>query len=353
MSKPEIFILYIEDDRNLHDGFIKEAEMFNEENDDLIIHVSTAQSIEEAERELYNNRFDAIVTDLKIEPGSPEKDAVTIGNDFIKRLKSISPCPIAILTGKTTDVEESALDKSSMAKFTKEGEAEVKIFNWIKEKLHLIRLMRESFKILNRELAPLFHGGVASRISAGGGSIPADSALRMILENVADSILTVNSTTSCHPQESYIYPVLRSKIMTGDIILHEGATWVVMTPACDIARCDANYPVLIAKCNDHPKYEKYLESARTGNFDSLQKLINQANNLGTHFLPPLNKGDAPLIVNFEELNTAIYSAIDSSKIVAAISPKFLPNLIHRFSAFIGRPGAPDIDANHCLAHSTK
>ncbi|CZT28017.1 response regulator [Pseudomonas cerasi] len=347
----QINLLFIGDEKSLRDNFSKEVEFFNKEGNEFQIISKTVENIELAKLALETSRFDVIVTDLKIEAGNAECSAVEIGNEFIKQLRQISPCPIAILTGKPTDVEQSAIDNASMAKFTKETEAETKIFQWIKTKLKLIALMRQSFLLLNKELAPLFHGGVATRLSVGATSIPAESALRVILENVADSILTVTSTTKCHPQESYIYPVTRSKLMTGDIIEYETETWIILTPACDITRCSTDYSLLLAKCRTHDKYEKYLEKATGGDFTSLNNLINQANNLSTHFLPPLEKGTAPYIVDFEQLTVIKYSSLSSQKIIAAVSPKFLPNLIHRFSAFIGRPGAPDIDSQHCLEYS--
>lgn len=353
MSKTEIFLLFIEDEEQLRVNLQTETEMFNAADAEINITPTLVSSIKEAREALKNLRFDIIVTDLKIEPGTPEQDAVSIGNEFIRDLKKISPCPIAILTGKPSDVDVTALDQSSMANFTKDSEAEEKIFKWLKTKLPLIKLMRESYSLLNTELAPLFHGGVASRISAGQTSIPADSALRIILENVADSILTVNSTTKCHPQESYIYPVTRTNIMTGDLIRHAGKNWVVLTPACDIIRCKDTYNVLLAKCKDNERYETYLKKATAGDFGSLTSLINQGNSPKNHFLPPLNKGTAPYMVDFEDLLTVPYAELKVGELIAAISPKFLPNLIHRFSAYLGRPGAPDIDSQHCLDHSQK
>lgn len=353
MTKAQIYLLFIEDEEPLRENFLKEVEIFNDKDDEISITATTVNNITDAKQALENLRFDIIVTDLKIEAGTAEKDAVTIGNEFIKDLKTISPCPIAILTGKPTDVDSSSLDPSSMEKFTKNAAAESLIFTWLKTKLPLIKLMRKSFSLLNNELAPLFHGGVATRISSGESSIPADSALRVILENVADSILTVNSTTKCHPQESYIMPVRRDKLMTGDLINHDDHVWVVLTPACDIVRCDSTYKILLAKCKGNEKYEKYLNLAESGDYTSLSKLINQANNLSSHFLPPLTKGDPPYIVDFEDLAVIQHSDLNPKGIIAAISPKFLPNLIHRFSAFIGRPGAPDIDSHHCLQHSRK
>lgn len=353
MSKLEIFLLFIEDEEQLRENLQKEAEMYNTTDKEITVVPTVVSSIKEAKDALKNLRFDIIVTDLKIEPGTPDHDAVSIGNDFIRDLKRISPCPIAILTGKPSDVDAAALDPSSMANFTKDSESEVKIFNWLKTKLPLINLMRESYSLLNTELAPLFHGGVASRISAGQTSIPPDSALRIILENVADSILTVNSTTKCHPQESYIFPVTRNKLMTGDLIRHAEENWVVLTPACDIIRCEGTYRILLAKCRNNARYETYLQKAKTGDFTSLVALINQGNSPKNHFLPPLNKGTAPYIVDFEDLLTVPYSDLRIEAIIAAISPKFLPNLIHRFSAYLGRPGAPDIDSQHCLEHSQR
>lgn len=347
-----ISLLYIEDEKNHWDGFIKEAEIFSsdpENNINLII--SCVPDIATAKHEISTRRFDAIVTDLKIERGTPEIDSVTIGNDFIKKLKEISPCPIAILTGKPSDVVDATLDPSSMAKFTKDNEAEAKIFNWIKSKIPLIALMQSSLNLLNKELASLFHSGVANRISLLGNTIPTESSLRMILENIADRILTVNSTSKSHPQESYIHPVIRKKIMTGDLILINDETWVILTPACNIIRFESDEIVLLAKCDSHPKYKHLLDLAQQGNDDSLRKLINQANSISRHFLPPLNKGEDPKIVNFDHLLTAQYSTLSSSQIIAAISPKFLPNLTHRFSSYIGRPGAPDIETTHCLEHS--
>ena len=353
MAKQDIFVIFIEDEEALHKNFLKEVEIFNAHDDEIYIHAKTASSIQEAKNTLSNLRFDVIVTDLKIEEGQPDQDAVTSGNAFIRELKGISPCPICVLTGKPTDVDNESIEKTSMAIFSKEADAEEKIFSWIKSRIPLIQLMRESFGLLNQELAPLFHGGVASRVFTDESSIPADSALRVILENVADSILTVNSTRKCHPQESYIFPVLRKRIMTGDIIKHDGKTWAVLTPACNIVRCDASAPILLAECTNHDKYQAYLTSARAGQQQSLLNLINQNNNHNKHFLPPLEKGSNPFIVDFQLLRTVIYSELKSENIIAAVAPRFLPNLVHRFSAFIGRPGAPDIDPDHCVTHSTK
>lgn len=345
-------ILYIEDEKNLWDGFLKEAEIYGSEAENNIsFDIECVSSIQEAKAAISFKKFDIIVTDLKIATGIPGSDAVTTGNHFIRELKEISPCPIAILTGKPTDVEDKTLDPSSMAKFIKEADAETKIFEWIRTKLLLIKLMQQSFELLNKELATLFHSGVASRISKLGNTIPAESSLRMILENIADRILTVNSTTKSHPQESYIHPVIRTNVMTGDLIDIDDATWVILTPACNIVRYKKDEIVLLAKCNDHPKYKQYLAQAEKGDITSLTGLINQAHNLYTHFLPPLHKGEPPKVVNFDELITVKYSELDPTKIIAAISPKFLPNLIHRFSSYIGRPGAPDIEPNHCLQHS--
>jgi len=353
MRKIEIFLLFIEDEEQLRENLKKEAEIFNETEEKIHITPTVVSSIAEAKEALRTLRFDLIITDLKIEAGTPEQDAVSIGNEFIRELKKISPCPIAILTGKPSDVDATSLDPSSMANFVKDSEAEANIFNWMKTKLPLIELMRDSYSLLNTELAPLFHGGVASRICSEKSVIPPDSALRIILENVADSILTVNSTTKCHPQESYIFPVIRDRLMTGDLISHSNETWVVLTPACDIVRCDAKYKILLAKCRGNDRYERYLEQAKKGDFNSLTGLINQGNSTKNHFLPPLDKGSAPYMVDFEDLLTVQYEELEPKSIIAAISPKFLPNLVHRFSAYLGRPGAPDIDTQHCLEHSQK
>lgn len=353
MTKQDVFILFIEDESELRTVFKKEAEIFNSNDETLAINVQDADSIESARKLLPNFRFDVIVTDLKLEKSLQEQDAVTAGNNFISELKNISPCPICVLTGKPTDVESSLVDGTSMAVFPKESDAEEKIFNWIKSVIPLIKLMRDSFGILHQELAPLFHGGVASRIYGENSSIPPDSALRVILENVADNILTVNSTSRCHPQESYIFPVMRSRIMTGDLIFHDSRVWAVLTPACDIVRCDSDAIILMAECTNHEKYEKYLQLAQKGETKSLTDLINQNQNKNKHFLPPLEKGGNPYIVDFQRLKTAKYSELNPNDIIAAIAPRFLPNLIHRFSAFIGRPGAPDIDVDHCVTHSLK
>lgn len=353
MIKQDIFIIFIEDEEELRRNFEKEVEIFNGHDEELQIDAITVSSIQEAKDKLSNRRFDVIVTDLKIEEGQPSNDAVTIGNAFIRELKGISPCPICVLTGKPSDVDSESIEKTSMAIFAKESDSEEKIFSWIKSKIPLINLIRNSFELLNQELAPLFHGGVASRIFFDKSSIPADSALRVILENVADSILTINSTSRCHPQESYIFPVLRKRIMTGDIIDHDNKKWAVLTPACNIVRCEGDATILLAECTNHNKYQTYLERARTGQPQSLLDLINQNNNHNKHFLPPLEKGSNPFIVDFQLLKTVKYSELKPENIIAAIAPRFLPNLVHRFSAFIGRPGAPDIDPDHCVDHSTK
>jgi hypothetical protein len=72
----------------------------------------------------------------------------------------------------------------------------------------------------------------------------------------------------------------------------------------------------------------------------------QGHGIATHFLPPLDdKG--PWLVEFQEVRTIHSGEVPAMlpRRFASIAPHFVPNLVQRYSAYLGRIGQPNISTD--------
>jgi hypothetical protein len=86
----------------------------------------------------------------------------------------------------------------------------------------------------------------------------------------------------------------------------------------------------------------------------LHLYASQGHSTGTHFLPPCG-GKGPWLVDFKEVMTVSSSqaaALLETRF-ASIAPQFIPNLVQRYAAYLGRIGQPDLDCDVLRAQICK
>lgn len=171
--------------------------------------------------------------------------------------------------------------------------------------------------------------------------------MRQTASHIADALGLPPS--SHHPDEFYIVPPLYAdRFDTGDILELEGQVHIVLTPRCNMANSPPSH-LMLAVCNLLPKWEEWREQLKGGASKQerarkdLQSHATQGHGIATHFLPPLD-GSGPWLVDFKEIR-----AVDLGKLhelrtcrLASVAPSFVPNLVQRYSSYLGRIGQPEI-----------
>ena len=78
----------------------------------------------------------------------------------------------------------------------------------------------------------------------------------------------------------------------------------------------------------------------------LQLYASQGFAVSTHFLPPCGP-DGPWLVQFKEIITKPSAEAETmvNARFASIAPEFVPNLVQRCAAYLGRIGQPDLDCD--------
>ena len=134
---------------------------------------------------------------------------------------------------------------------------------------------------------------------------------------------------------------------------------VIVTPQCDIVN---DYPAnfLLARCLSEHNEWNAIESAvkkQKGQIsrntrDKITKFATHGRDQRFHFLPPCGDKGGPWFVDFKEITTVDQSRAEEllRSRIASIAAPFVPNLIHRFAAFIGRIGQPELDVKALGEH---
>jgi len=124
--------------------------------------------------------------------------------------------------------------------------------------------------------------------------------------------------------------------------------YVIVTPPCNMA--NGCYPnnILLALCkpmaDEKSELQKKLGGGKAKQVESAKREIRnyatQGHHAASHFLPPI-KDSGPLLVEFRDLVTVSKDKADEllKERVATITPSFVPNLMQRYAAYLGRIGA--------------
>ncbi len=355
----ECLILIVEDDANAIDSWRRDITDFNHNQTAegfkyLPIFSSTRQSALQA---LSHSQINCAVIDLRIPMTDDDKNPPSndSGNQVLEQVLIEAGVPTIVYSGHPA--EASDLVKNSNIKImTKKGNGAAEILALLADQEGLMSAMQITRKKIAQESAKLFNDSIWRRWEHSWKSIPDRQILsgmisRQIASHVADRLSL--PPANHHPDEFYIIPPLfKDRLDTGDLVTIEEQVFVIVTPRCNMAHQPYPKQLIMVACK--PMVEIWQELRNGFNDasekkqirarDRLRDLAVQNHSTSTHFIPPCeDKG--PWLVDFRDtqgiLSENIPSLID--KRFASISTHFIPNLVQRYAAYLGRIGQPDID----------
>jgi hypothetical protein len=358
-SMKERLILIAEDDEQALLSWDLDIREFNGDAKNSIHFVPiVAKSKRAAIKQLERTRVSCAVIDLRLpeEDGNPGGDhSAPLGNCIIEQILLEIGVPAVVYSGYPQ--EASDLTRASRIRIIqKKGGGAMEALQWLAEHESLMSAMEITQKRMSCESAKLFTESIWPRWETSWKLLEDPDTLagvitRQIASHVAEQLSL--PPTSHHPEEFYVVPPLATgRLATGDLVKRNDTTYVVVTPRCNMARDVYPNHLMLALCKPmegiwvgmrnrfNGQDPKKQESAAK----ELQLLATQGYAIGSHFLPPCGL-EGPWLVDFREIVTAPCSEVPTllSSRFASIAPQFIPNLVQRYAAYVGRIGQPDLD----------
>lgn len=353
-------ILIVEDDKEAVESWRRDISDFNSDNEAFKYEAIYAGTREAAIETLDRVRVNCAVVDLRLPSatvgkGEPSQDA---GNDILSKLLIETGIPAVVYSAHSGEASD-LVKKSNIQVRSKKGGGVTEILLYLAKLEGLMTAMAATRKKISIESAKIFNDSIWHRWESAWRSVPdrdvvAGMITRQTASHVADrlSLPPLNH----HPDEFYIVPALfEDRLDTGDLVLDgEEDVYVVVTPRCNMANEPIPKHLILALCKpmsteweklrDGFKAESKDKQKRAG--DRLHDFAVQNHSTSTHFIPACgNKG--PWLVDFREIKGVPSSAASNllETRFASIATHFVPNLVQRYAAYLGRIGQPDLDWN--------
>lgn len=307
------------------------------------VHTSVAKTASHARELLESTRFDAAVVDLRLLPDNGEMQPNDNGNELIRSIVQQHPVAIAIYSGQTQEADRTTCQQVEV--FDRAGGL-APVFEWLAKQRNMLEHLRGTRLAMERETARVFFSSIWPRwnrwtTSKDAGGQLTQTLARHVVAHVHDSLLDA-SGGAAHPDETYFYPALKTRLDTGDMLQDKEGAWIVVTPRCDLANPGKTATILIAKCEDIAA--RWADSTQK----TKEKLVQHDGAAKQHFLPPLyeasGKQMGPWMVQFHHLRAVPHaeSATLLERRIASLSPQFVPSLVERFGAYFSRIGTPNL-----------
>ncbi|OIQ99429.1 hypothetical protein GALL_185260 [mine drainage metagenome] len=353
-------ILIVEDDKGTRDSWDRDIRDFNRNPSSPFKFRSTfAASKREALQTLSRTRLNCAVIDLRLPDGDDETGAAQpLGNDVLQILLEEVGIPTVVYSGYDGEASSAVLASNIRVHSKRGGEAE-KILQGFSDQAGLMAAMEATRNRIEKETARLFNQSIWRRWETRWSKeldkkMIAGVIARQTASHIADSL--AQPPVIHHPDEFYIVPALYAdRLDTGDILDLDGQVHVVLTPRCNMANKPPSH-LMLAVCNPMLVWGQWKEQLlgesskkKERAEKELRSHATQGHEIATHFLPPLDdKG--PWLVDFQEVRTINSEEIPTliPKRFASVAPHFVPNLVQRYSSYLGRIGQPDISAEILL-----
>jgi CheY-like chemotaxis protein len=347
-------ILIVEDDAHTRESWARDIRDFNRvASAPFKVHATFATTKREAFQALARTRLDCAVIDLRLPDGEDESGAAhPLGNDVLRKLLEEVGIPAVVYSGYEN--EASDLVRSSNIRVeSKKGGAGAKILASFADQAELMDAMEATRSRIARETARLFNQSIWRRWQTRWSTEPNKDLIQGVIvrqtaSHIADAL--AQQPVEHHPDEFYVVPALfADRLDTGDLVNVADEVQVVLTPRCNLANKAPTHLVL-AVCCAMPEWAEWKDRMVNGNAtkrDKAERAIRdhatQGHGAASHFLPPLD-GSGPWLVDFQEVRTVPAGEIPSllKCRFASIAPHFIPNLVQRYSSYLGRIGQPDI-----------
>lgn len=353
----KVSLLIVEDDSAVQATWQKAVTRFNSrrEIDDLEFDINLAKSLNEAELILKSKNIDCVITDLRL-----EKDDRLGGEKVIAEARKLAGGPIAIMSGYLEEYESNDHGMAPVRPFVKESQNYREVLNWFNSLKKLIAISSQARHRFQKIYADIFHRSLwLGWNSSLSSSSPIDSKVRHLVTQIGEELTAGSMASMLLPEEYYVRPALRPRLLTGDLIKLDDLVYVVVTPPCDLANTDTPESILLSLCeNSYGNYSTEISDKPSSEkiIGKMRQYLNQEKvPPSLHFLPEyLDMG--PWFASFKKIKSLSRDQLNEDKMAeilrtrfASISPLFVSNLTHRFSSYIGRPGQPDIDPSAALS----
>ncbi|MEQ9244498.1 MAG: hypothetical protein RLO21_00770 [Nitratireductor sp.] len=366
MEREVYRMLFVEDNEQELERFRRNLGEFNsDETKDIRLELLSANCLEEAFKQLKTQRVDCAMIDLRIPKhagGIGDGDEAN-GNAAIESILLGYAMPIVVHSGHLGELDPK-IKEANLKEIGKDADAHTAALDWFAGNRTLMRAMAEARKRIRTETAKVFFKAIWQQwqsdddLARDREQIHATIS-RQIVSYVAEMLTLENpEVPAFHVREFYFVPPLRERLHTGDLLTIGNDVFVVVTPQCDIAN---SYPdhLLVARCIElkdeldrlKDKVQKNSGSLSSAVKDQIRKWATQ--NIGTsrHFLPPCNNR-GPWLIDFAAASTL--PSDNATKLLkgrfASITPQFIPNLVQRWSAHLGRVGQPNLDEEELARH---
>lgn len=358
-------ILIIEDDELTRESWQRDIRESNRDPKSVLkFNATYAVNKQQALNLLSRTCFDCAVVDLRLPDGdvSPGTEK-PLGNYVLSKLLEEIGIPTVVYSGYEGEASE-AIRASNVRIHTKKGGETQKILNSFIAQSGLMCAMKATRSRISKATALLFNQSIWQRwekrwILELDKEMITDVIARQTASHIYDSLSQVSSHH--HPDEFYVVPALYpNRIDTGDLIYLDEQVYVVLTPRCNMANKLPSH-LTLAVCSEMPEWVQWKEQLLNGNSKVKEKTgkdlrnhATQGHGIATHFLPPLDE-KGPWLVDFQEIRTIQADEIPDMlpKRFASIAPHFIPNLVQRYSSYLGRIGQPDINTEILRALCTR
>ncbi|MEE4091976.1 hypothetical protein V2I59_00355 [Pseudomonas viridiflava] len=309
---------------------------------------------------LSRTSFDCAVVDLRLPDASAtEVASAPLGNDILKKLLEDIGIPTVVYSAYEGEASE-AIGSSNIRVHTKQGGEGQQILASFAAQSGLMAAMKATRNSISKATALLFNQSIWLRWETRWAKeedkqMITDVIARQTASHIADAL--AQATLNHHPDEFYVVPALYlNRVDTGDLFVIDGQVHVVLSPRCNMANKQPSH-IVLAVCSPMQDWVSWRECFLTGNAKQREKAVkdmrshaSQGHGIATHFLPPLSdKG--PWLVEFQEVRTIQFEDINAllPQRIASIAPHFIPNLVQRYSSYLGRIGQPDINPDILMA----
>lgn len=351
----EIHILIVEDHNETRQSWERDIREFNRKPDLKIAFIASFVTTRDAAiNAIHRSAFDCAVVDLRLPRAKDgELPEGPLGNDVVAALLENSGVPAVVYSAYVAEVGDHVA-QSHIKVVTKAGGASLRILSEFSAQADLMEAMRQTRLVISKQTSRLFNESIWPRWQhKWSKSIDKETVNIIIARQTASHISAALSDQPSrhHPEEFYVVPALHSdRLDTGDILAIGKGTYVVLTPRCNMANNKQPKNLLLAAMTDVPDWPAWKDallgqsnSKRDKAADRIRSHATQGHEISTHFLPPLD-GKGPWLVQFQEARTVKSSAAARliPRRIASIAPQFVPNLVQRYAAYLGRIGQPDI-----------
>lgn len=342
---PVLQVLLVEDQDSNIDSWMDRAEFYNADADKRGFSVATltAKSVFEAKSCLANNKIDAVVVDLRLQPNAQDQPN-DHGNSLVRYAYQTHPVAIAIYTGQG---QEAETEQYPQVEVFDRGDGVDQVFEWLDRQRPMLMKLQSTREAIERETARVFFKAIWPRWTHWAANDPdifSPMLARHVVAHIHDALLDADGGCA-HPEETYFLPPIKDRLDTGDLIKKADGLWIVVTPRCDLASPNKVTSVLVAKCldiSDRWRAAKPKEKNKVAQHDGSAKL---------HFLPQLLDAAGlplgPWFAQFNELKAIPIAEVPtelSNHRWASLTPQFVPSLVERFGAYFGRIGTPNFSS---------